>query len=308
MDINRRLFLGAAATIATTGPALAQAAPDSIPLWPASPPGGSGPRGPETDIRGSLGNVSTPRLNVYRPSKADGAAVVVIAGGGYARISAGAESSPTSRWLQSIGVTAFELIYRLPGEGWSRDAPFQDGQRAMRLARSVAPSYGVDPARIGVIGFSAGGHLAGTMAVSSGEAFYAPADAVDANSARPSFCGLIYAMLSMMDDSHSMREFIGTHPSPTEREAYSVERHVGGDTPPIFLAQAADDPICPVDNSLTMFAALRTAHIPTEMHIFQSGGHGWGLGRPGTEAHAWPELFVGWAKQNSLLPLSPDRG
>ena len=160
------------------------------------------------------------------------------------------------------------------------------------------PPYGVDPARIGPIGFSAGGHLAGTLAVSPDKAFYAPTDAVDANSARPSFCGLIYAMLSMMDDAHSLRELIGTHPSASEREAYSVERHVGADTPPTFLAQAADDPVCPVENSLMMFAALRTAHIPTEMHIFQSGGHGWAVGRAGTEAHAWPELFVRWAKRN----------
>ena len=300
MHTDRRSFLGAAAIIATAGLARAQAAPDAIPLWPAYLPGGSGPRGPETVERGSVANVSTPRLEVYRPSKANGAAVVVIAGGGYARISTGAESTPTSRWLQSIGVTAFELIYRLPGEGWSRDAPFQDGQRAMRMVRSLAPSYGVDPARTGLIGFSAGGHLAGTLAVSPDKAFYAPTDAVDANSARPSFCGLIYAMLSMMDDAHSLR-VIGTHPSASERAAYSVERHVGADTPPTFLAQAADDPVCPVENSLMMFAALRTARTPAEMHIFQSGGHGWGLGRPGAEVRAWPELFVRWAKQNSLL-------
>ena len=301
MHTDRRSFLGAAAIIPTTGLARAQAAPDAIPLWPVSPPGGSGPRGPETDERGSLANVSTPRLEVYRPSKANGAAVVVIAGGGYARISTGAESTPTSRWLQSIGVTAFELIYRLPGEGWPRDAPFQDGQRAMRMVRSLAPSYGVDPARTGLIGFSAGGHLAGMLAVSSGEAFYAPADALDANSARPSFCGLIYPVLSMMDDTHSLRELIGTHPSAAEREAYSVERHVGADTPPMFLAQAADDPICPVENMLTMFGALRTARIPAEMHIFQSAGHGWGLGRQGSEVNGWPELFLRWAAQNSLL-------
>jgi acetyl esterase/lipase len=304
MDIDRRSLLGAAAIIAGSGFARA-AALDIIALWPAAPPGGSGPRGPEAvDARGSLTSVSKPRLNVYRPSKANGAAVIVIAGGGYAHIEAGAESAPASRWLQSIGVTAFELIYRLPGEGWSRDAPFQDGQRALRLVRSLAPSYGVDPARSGLIGFSAGGHLAGMLAVSPGEAFYAPADAVDANSARPSFCGLIYPVLSMMppfDDTHSRREIIGTHPSAAESEAYSVERHVGADTPPMFLAQAADDPVSPVDNSLTMFAALRAARIPAEMHIFQSGGHGWGLGRPGTEVDAWPELFVRWAKQNSLL-------
>jgi len=159
-------------------------------------------------------------------------------------------------------------------------------------------------ARIGLIGFSAGGHLAGTLAVSSAQTFYPPVDAVDALSARPSFCGLIYPVLSMMppfDNTHSRREIIGTHPSPAESEAYSVERHVGADTPPMFLAHAADDPTSPVDNSLMMFAALRTARIPAETHIFQSGGHGWGLGRPGTEVDAWPELFVRWAKQNSLL-------
>ena len=214
MDIDRRSLLAAAAIIATGAPARAQAAPDAISLWPAAPPGGEGPRGPETVYaNGSLGNVSAPRLNVYRPSKANGAAVVVIAGGGYAHISAGVESAPTSLWLQSIGVTAFELIYRLPGEGWSRDAPFQDGQRAMRLVRSLAPSYGVDPARIGPIGFSAGGHLAGTLAVSPDKAFYAPTDAVDANSARPSFCGLIYA-----DAQHDGRcAFVARHRNASER-------------------------------------------------------------------------------------------
>src|ERR1700683_4702235 len=152
MAIDRRSLLGAAATIAAAGPAWGQAAPDAVGIWRASPPGGSGPRGPDrVDAKGSLTNVSAPRLNVYRPSKPNGAAVIVIAGGGYAHIEVGAESTPTSRWLQSIGATAFELIYRLPGEGWSRDAPFQDGQRAMRLVRSLAPSYGIDAARIGLI-------------------------------------------------------------------------------------------------------------------------------------------------------------
>jgi acetyl esterase/lipase len=304
MDIDRRTLLGAVALIAAAGPA--QAAPDTLALWPASPPGGSGPRGPEkVDARGSLTNVSAPRLEVYRPSKPNGAAVIVIAGGGYAHIEVGAEGTPTCRWLQSIGATAFELIYRLPGEGWSRDAPFQDGQRAMRLVRSLAPSYGIDAARIGLIGFSAGGHLAGMLAVSSAQTFYPPLDAVDALSARPSFCGLMYPVLSMMppfDDTHSRREIIGKHPSEAESEAYSVERHVGKDAPPMFLAQAADDPVSPVDNSLMMFSALRTAGIPAEMHIFQTGGHGWGLGSPGSEVHAWPELFMRWAAQFSLIP------
>ena len=118
MDINRRALLGAAGILATAG--TAQAAPEVVPLWPAAPPGGPGPQGPEqVNGKGSLTNVSSPRLNVYRPSNPNGAAVIVIAGGGYAHIEVGAESTPTSIWLQSIGVTGFELIYRLP-EGWSR--------------------------------------------------------------------------------------------------------------------------------------------------------------------------------------------
>ena len=175
----------------------------------------------------------------------------------------------------------------------------------MRLVRSLAPSYGIDAARIGLIGFSAGGHLAGMLAVSSAQTFYPPLDAVDALSARPSFCGLMYPVLSMMppfDDTHSRREIIGKHPSEAESEAYSVERHVGKDAPPMFLAQAADDPVSPVDNSLMMFSALRTAGIPAEMHIFQTGGHGWGVGSPGSEVHAWPELFMRWAAQYSPIP------
>jgi acetyl esterase/lipase len=156
-------------------------------------------------------------------------------------------------------------------------------------------------ARIGLIGFSAGGHLAGTLAVSSAQTFYPPLDAVDALS-RPNFCGLMYPVLSMMLPFDNTDSIIGMHPSAAESEAYSVERHVGKDTPPMFLAQAADDPVSAVDNSLMMFSALRTAGIPAEMHIFQTDGHGWGLGRPGSEVHAWPELFMRWAAQYSPIP------
>jgi acetyl esterase/lipase len=115
-------------------------------------------------------------------------------------------------------------------------------------------------------------------------------------------------MMPPFDHTHARREIIGTHPSRAESEAYSVERHVSADAPPMFLAQAVDDPISPVDNSLMMFSALRAARIPTEMHIFQSGGHGWGMGHPGTEVRGWPELFRRWAVRNSLLLLRPDNG
>ncbi len=310
INIDRRSLLATVAITAAASKARAQTAPEIIELWPSAPPGGPGIQGPEVrSLKGAVTGVSRPRLIAYRPAHPNGTAVIVIAGGGYARVEAGTESTPTCQWLQASGTTACELIYRLPEDGWPTLAPFQDGQRALRIVRSRAAADGIDATRIGLIGFSAGGHLAGMTAVRPAALLYPPVDAADAVSARPDFAGLIYPVLTMMppfDHAHSRREIIGLHPSEAESEARSVERHVDAQTPPMFLAQAADDPISPVDNSLMMFGALRAAHIPTELHIFQSGGHGWGLGRPDTEVHAWPELFTSWAQRNGFLP-SPAR-
>ncbi len=297
--------------IASARDASPQSPADAIPLWPAAPPGGLPSSGPEkVNAKGSITNVDRPRLNVYRPARSNGAAVVVIAGGGYAHIEAGAESAPTCQWLQASGVTAFELIYRLPQDGQPPLAPFQDAQRAMRIIRASAARYGVDPARIGVIGFSAGGHLAGMTAVRPDRPLYTHADPIDETSARPDFVGLIYPVLTMMppfDQTHARRAILGTRPALAESEDYSVERHVEARAPPMFLAQAADDPISPLDNSLMMFAALRAARAPAELHVFQTGGHGWGMGRPETEVRVWPELFATWARLNNFLPTQPQR-
>ena len=290
----------------------AQSAAETIDLWPGSPPGGTPPRGPEhVNAKGSVTNVSRPRLVAYRPAHPNGAAALVIAGGGYAHIQAGNESMPACRWLQAMGVAAFELIYRLPQDGWPAAAPFQDGQRAMRIIRARAAEYGVDPARIGAIGFSAGGHLAGMLGVRPAALLYPRIDAADLSSARPDFLGLLYPVLTMLppfDQTHSRREIVGLHPAMADSIAWSVERQVDQHTPPTFLAQAADDPISPIDNSLMMFSALRAAHVPVELHIFQSGRHGWGMGKPGSETQAWPALFVTWAETNGFLPRRNGNG
>lgn len=305
LQLCRRGLFGLAASSTLIAQASAQPAPETIALWPDAPPGGTGPSGPEqVNAKGSVTNVSRPRLNVYRPAKPNGTAILVIAGGGYAHIQAGNESTAASHWLQSTGVTAFELIYRLPGEGWSRDAPFQDGQRALRLMRSRAGSDEINPARIGVLGFSAGGHLAGMLAVLPDKPWYQPVDAADRVAARAGFGGLLYPVLTMMppyDQTHSRRSIVGLHPTEAESAAYSVERHVSAQTPPCFIAQAADDPISPIENSLMMFAALRAAKVPAELHVFQSGRHGWGMGRPDSEPRAWPGLFAGWAAHNGWM-------
>jgi acetyl esterase/lipase len=304
--IDRRSLLATAIVTAAATAARAQAAPETIDLWPAAPPGPPASPGPEQrSANGNITRVSRPRLVVYRPAHPNGTAALVISGGGYAHIEAGMESTPACQWLQASGTTAFELIYRLPEDGWPQLAPFQDGQRAMRIVRAHAAATGIDANRIGVIGFSAGGHLAGMTAVRPAAQLYPSVDAADTASARPDFAGLIYPVLTMMppfDHTHSRREILGANPSVTESEAWSVERQVDAHTPAVFLAQAANDPISPIDNSLLMFAALRAAHVPAELHVFQSGGHGWGMGRPATEVHAWPELFTNWARQNSFLP------
>ncbi|WP_329957600.1 MULTISPECIES: alpha/beta hydrolase [unclassified Janthinobacterium] len=281
------------------------APPGAVLLWPGAPPGGAA-QGPQRDsARGSITQVAQPYLLVHRPARPNGTAIVLVSGGGYAHIEAGKESGPVAAWLQAQGVTAFELVYRLPQEGGGVAAPFQDGQRAMRVIRARAAEWGIDPARIGMLGFSAGAHLAGMTAVQPDAALYARVDAVDGVSARPDFVVLLYPVLTMQppfDTTHAKRQLLGNHPTQAARDALSVELHVDARTPPMFIAQALDDPISPPENSTLMAAALRRAGVPVEQHQFRHGGHGWGLGKPGSEPAAWPQQLLAWLQSHGWLP------
>lgn len=283
----------------------AGAAPtETIALWPGAPPGGAAAGPQQASSKGSITQVVQPYLVAHRAASPNGMAVLVISGGGYAHIEAGKESGPAAAWLQAHGISAYELVYRLPREGGGVEAPFQDAQRAMRLLRSHAGAWGIDPARIGIMGFSAGGHLAGMTATRPDAQRYAPVDASDSASARPDFAVLLYPVLSMQapfDGTHAKKILLGASPSQQQRDAQSVERQVGATAPPTFLAHALDDPIAAPDNSLLMLAALRAAGVPAELHLFQRGGHGWGVGKPGSEAAAWPSLLLKW-----LPDLPPD--
>lgn len=278
----------------------------TIPLWPNNTaPDGPGPSGREkVSDKGSYTNISEARLVVHQPKHPNGTAILVISGGGYAHIELGKESSPAADWLASQGITAFELVYRLPAEGWgSTLVPLEDGQRAMRVIRSLSEKLGLNPNRIGVLGFSAGGHLAGMTATLPDVQLYKPIDRIDRLSARPDFAALIYPVITMLppyNTTHAEKELLGKSPGRADEKAYSVQLNVNENTPPTFLAQAADDPISNVENSKLMYAALQKYNISSELRIFPSGGHGWGLGSPDSPVHMWPELFSAWAIKNGF--------
>jgi acetyl esterase/lipase len=300
------------AAAATTGSDPAEA----IELWPGGPPGGEDvvvveevvarPPPPGLSDRIVRG-VRVPLLTVFRPVRAHGGAVLVVPGGGYRHVVIDKEGFETARWLAARGCTVAVLRYRLPGDRWSAgpDAPLQDAQRALRLLRAHAASLGIDPRRVGVLGFSAGGHLAARLAFESDLPSYEPRDAVDTGSARPDYAGLIYPVVTMRaDEAHagSRERLIGDSPSPQQVARYSVEEHVPPDAPPVFLLHAADDASVPVGNALRLYSALRAASVPAELHVFAEGGHGFGLraieGRP---VSAWPGLFEAWAARGGFL-------
>lgn len=239
-------------------------------------------------------HILQPSLFVHRPAVPNGSAVIVAPGGGYQRVVIDKEGQDVAEWLNGFGVTAFVLKYRLPGEGHAApaDVPLQDAQRAMRVLRDRAESLGIDPRRIGILGFSAGGHLAGSLAAYHDASVYAPVDAADRQSARPDFAILIYPAVGT--------EFVG--PDVLEKypglrqvvSKYPLEPGASKEWPPTFLLQAADDPSVADEGSLRLFHALRSAGVPAEIHVFQRGGHGFGIRNAEGPIARWPVLCDEW--------------
>ena len=286
-----------------------------IELWPAGPPGGDKvtaveaiiERGDPKGLRDrALTHTRKPTLVVFRPKTPNGAAVVLIPGGGYERVVLDKEGYETARWLADHGYTCFVLFYRLPGDGWAAgpDAPLQDAQRGLRLVRSKAAALGFNPDRVAIMGFSAGGHVAASLTTRFAAKVYDRIDAADDLSAKPNLSALIYPVITMDPASMhggSRKQLLGANPTPEKIALYSPEQQVTADLPPVFLLHAADDKAVPVQNSLAMFTALKAKAIPTEMHVFEEGGHGFGLrfvtGKP---VAAWPGLFETFAKRHGL--------
>lgn len=286
-----------------------------IELWPAGPPGGEQVTAVETivergDPKGlrdrALNHTRKPTLVVLRPRTPNGAAVMLAPGGGYERVVLDKEGYETARWLAERGYTCFVLLYRMPGDGWAAgpDAPLQDAQRGLRLVRSRAAAMGFSPDRVAIMGFSAGGHVAASLTTRFAARVYDRIDAADDLSARPDLSALIYPVITMDPGSMhggSRKQLLGASPTPEQIALYSPERQIGPDLPPVFLLHAADDKAVLVENSLMMFSALKARAVPTEMHIFEEGGHGFGLrfvnGKP---VAAWPGLFETFAKRHGL--------
>ena len=249
------------------------------------------------------GPEDTPALTVYLPAPgtATGAAFVVLPGGGYVR-RAPHEGEPVARWLASVGVTAFVARYRVAP--YRHPAPLTDAQRAVQYVRSHARAWSLDPARIGILGFSAGGHLASTAATQFAEGDPAATDPVARVSSRPDLAILIYPVITLVEDPFvhkgSRTNLLGPDATPAQMRALSSETRVTRQTPPTFLLHTTADTAVPPENSVRFAEALRAAGVDVELHVFEGGRHGFGLGEKEGPIGLWPHLAALWLHKHGF--------
>jgi acetyl esterase/lipase len=283
----------AANTTPATRPLVARPQP-SIPLWANGAPG-------------ALGTDSTdqPLITPYLPpaGTANGTAVVIFPGGGYQHLSMVKEGSDVANWLAGAGVTTFVVRYRL-GPKYRHPTMLGDAQRAIRTVRARAAEWNVDPRRLGVIGFSAGGHLASTAGTHFDLGSASSADPIERASARPDFLLLLYPVITMRDSlthAGSKRNLIGTDAAPDLVRLMSNETRVSRETPPTFLVHSTDDKAVPVENSLLFYEALKRNGVAAEMHVFEHGGHGFGLAPRDPVLSAWTTMCEAWMRRHGWL-------
>ena len=253
-------------------------------------------------IRISL--VQSPEIAVYMPSKksATGQAIVICPGGGYAYLAYNWEGSDVAKWLNSKGITAIVLKYRLPnskGNIVAHQSPLLDAKRAIRIVRSNAVKWNIKKDKIGIMGFSAGGHLASTLGTHFDNGITNSTDSIDQVSSRPDFMVLVYPVVSMTKSfmhQGSRNNLIGNKPSNDLANFYSNELQVSKETPPTFLVHATDDKAVPVENSLLFYQALKDNNVPAELHIYPAGGHGFGLGLSRGTVETWTDRCIEWLR------------
>lgn len=277
-------------------------------LWPSGAPGARPVLEPEQVTKGHILHVHEPTLTVFLPdsARAIGTGVVICPGGGYRVLSFEKEGTRVARWLNSIGVAAFVLKYRLADYGFP--APMQDACRAMRLVRRHASRWGLKPDRIGILGFSAGGHLASTIGTHFDSLPEAADDSLGGVSCRPDFMILIYPVISLTDSlghAGSRKSLLGEAPDSNLVARFCNERQVTSATPPTFLVHGSDDLAVPVLGSVAFYTALQKAGVPAELHVYAHGPHGFGLGLGFGEVATWPLLCEQWLRQLGFLPEKP---
>jgi acetyl esterase/lipase len=315
--MNRRQIM-LASTMAALGPD-SQAAPaaadgSTLELWPGGAPGADKvtvheeivERLPDGPVRDRFAqHVTRPLLTLYAPRIAyNGITLLIVPGGGYVRVVIDKEGVEAAEWFTARGFAAAVLRYRLPADGWASgaDAPVHDAMRAVRLLRSQPIAGGSSPGRVGVMGFSAGGHLCARL-ITEADLAYARRDAADDLAARPDFAVLMYPVIATTGahaHAGSAQQLQAAGVSTADLARYSPQLNVSAKTPPTLLVHAADDSSVPVENSLMMYDALRKAGVRSELHLFDAGGHGFGLrGVTGKDVAVWPTLVQNWAQHNA---------
>jgi acetyl esterase/lipase len=285
--------------------------PRIITLWPKGVPNSKYDPSYKTKIDSDQywtweQKISDPTLDYYPApaDKANGTAVIICPGGGYGVLAIKHEGSQVAEWMNTLGITAFVLKYRLPDSTIMINrtiGPLQDAQRAMRKVRRHSIQWGINPTRIGIMGFSAGGHVASTLSTHYIQKVY---KTKDSTSARPDFSILIYPVISMkakITHMGSRINLLGKHPDPALVKLYSNELQVNNNTPPAFLVQSMDDNVVSIQNSIDYALALRKHKIPCELHLYERGGHGYGLGRNSDTESSWPEACEKWLKMHDLI-------
>ncbi|MCX8513368.1 MAG: alpha/beta hydrolase [Chthoniobacteraceae bacterium] len=289
---NPGVWFGFIAIIFSTSLFAAPLAP-AVPLWSKAAPGALGEK--PQDI---------PTLTLFAPAagKDNGASLLVLPGGGYAHL-ADHEGAGYAEWFAAQGVTCYVLKYRLGSAGYRHPAMLNDAARALRLLRTWAKRDGLDPARIGVIGSSAGGHLASSLATHFDAGKPDDADLVERESSRPDVAILCYPVISLLEFGHvgSRKNLLGENPDPELVRYLSSELQVTAQTTPTFIWHTMEDKTVPVENAHLFASALRVAHVPYSLHIYEKGAHGLGLGRPGKPAPPWAEQCLYWLRERKFL-------
>ena len=281
-------------------------------IYPAGVPNDNNKNIPDTEVYqdNRIWKVTIPTLFPYpiKDQNTPAPAVLICPGGGYARLAIDKEGLAVAEWLNSIGISAFILKYRLatddPNQGFHFPAQLNDAKRAMRTIRANAGEYNIDPNRIGILGFSAGGHLASTLCTHFDDGDKTATDPIETASCKPDFAMLIYAHISIATPDNRpsyIQKVLGENYDPDLIDDFSNEKHVTKDTPPTFLVHADDDKTVNPSHSIIYYQALKEQNIPAELHIFKNGGHGFGLGVNGGPVTQWPKLAQLWLLQQNII-------